>query len=70
MDVLAEVLSPGVENGRDPELAAEVAWITSEGPERVDCALEQEVVDQAGAALGEGVEGVGQREDDVEVLDG
>jgi hypothetical protein len=31
MDVLAQVLSPGVEDGRETELAAEVARIASEG---------------------------------------
>lgn len=68
--MLAEVLSPGVEHGRDAELAAQVAGIAREGLERGDGALEQQGVDEARIALGERVESVGQREDDVEVGDG
>jgi hypothetical protein len=40
VDVLAEILSPGVEDRRDAELSTEVAGIAREGLERVDGALE------------------------------
>ena len=68
--MLAEILSPGVKHGRDAELAAEVTGIAREGLERVDGALEEQGVDKARSVLGECVERMGQREDDVEVRDG
>jgi hypothetical protein len=70
MQVLGEVLAPGMEDGRAAEVTAEMARIAAKGGQRGGDGAEQERVDHAGIALGERVQGMRQREDDVEVLDG
>src|SRR5712691_5211323 len=67
VDVLRERLAPRVEDGGDAEVAAEMTRVAAEARERGGRGLEQESVDQPGMALGEGVEGVREGEDDVEV---
>ena len=69
VQVLGEVLPPGVQDRRDAEVAAEIAAITPEGGERLGDSLEEEAIEHPGVALGEGVQSVRQREDDVEVRD-
>jgi hypothetical protein len=59
-----------VEDGGDAEVTAEVARIAAEAGERGGGGLKEEPIDQVGVALGQRVERVGQREDDVEVRDG
>ena len=63
-------LAPGVEDGRDAEVPAEVLRIPREGLERLARGAKQQVVDDAGLGQGEPAELVRQREDDVEVGDG
>jgi len=70
VDVLAEVLAPGVQDGGDAEIASQVLGIAREGLKRFGRRLEEEMVDQARLVLGEMVESMGEREDDVEVGDG
>jgi hypothetical protein len=65
-----EGLAPGVKDGREAELAAEVAGIAGEGLERLARRTEEQIVDDAGSREGQPAELVGQREDDVEVGDG
>jgi hypothetical protein len=67
VDVLGEGLPPGVEDGGDAEGAAEMTGVGAEAQKRGGRGVEQEAVEQLGMALGERVEGVREREDDVEV---
>ena len=68
--MLGEILSPGVQDRRAPEVAAEMARIAPEGGEGVGGRPEEQRVEDAGIALGERVERMRQREDHMEVLDG
>ncbi len=70
MHVLGERLAPGVEHGGHAERAAEVARIAAEACEGGGRGLKEQPVDHAGVTLGKRVQGVGQREDDVEVRNG
>src|SRR5439155_24864841 len=70
MQVLGEILAPGVEDRRAADVTAEMAWIAGEGGERGGDGAEEQRVDHAGIALRERVQGVRQGEDDVEVLPG
>ncbi len=70
MQVLREILSPGVQNRGDPDRPAEMARISSEGQQCVGGGAKQQRVDHAGIALREGIEVVWQCEDDVEVRNG
>jgi hypothetical protein len=65
-----EGLAPGVEDGGDADLAAQVLRIAAEGLERLARRGEQETVDDPGLCQGQVPELLGQREDDVEVGDG
>ena len=69
VDMLREVLSPGVQHRGDAELGAEVAGVAREALQRGGRGAEQQRVEPARVDAHEGVEGVRQREDDVEVLD-
>ena len=68
--MLRKILAPGVEDGGDPEVTAQLAGIAAEALERGGGGLKEEAVDQPGVTLSERVEGVREREDHVEVLDG
>ena len=70
MEVLRQILPPGVQDGRAAEVAAEMAGIAAEGGEGVGGGVEEEGVEEPGVALREGVEGMRQGEDEMEVLDG
>ena len=70
MQMLRERLSPRVQNRRDADRAAQVARVPAKCEERVGSRAKQECVDYARIALGEGVECVREREDDVEVRNG
>jgi hypothetical protein len=59
--VLGEILPPGVQDGGDAEVAAEMPWIASEGHERLGAGLEEEAIEGAGVALRERVQGVRQQ---------
>jgi hypothetical protein len=67
--MLGEGVAPGVEHGAHTEVAAEMLGIAAERQQRGGGGLKQQAVDQAGVALREGIEGAGEREDDVEVGD-
>ena len=67
MQMLREGLTPGVEDGRDADRAAEAAGIAAEGEQRVGGRPEQERVDHAWIALRERVERMGQGEDHMKV---
>ena len=69
MGVEREGLAPGVEDRGDPEPAARVLRIPGKGRQGVRRRAEEQVVKPAEPKQGEPVELVGQREDDVEVLD-
>jgi hypothetical protein len=66
VQMLRQILPPRVQDGRDAERAAEVAWVAAEGEQRVGRRAEEERVEHAGIALGERVEGMREGEDDVE----
>ena len=67
MDVLAEVLAPGVQDQGDADLAPDPARVAAEGQERVRRRREQEAVEPPRVAPDQRVEGVRQREHDVVV---
>jgi hypothetical protein len=64
-----EVLAPGVEHGGDAEFCTEMFLVASDRLEGLGGGGEEAVVDEALVAEGEGVEVVGDGEDDVEVGD-
>jgi len=70
VDVPGGRLAPGVEDGRDADGPTEVAGVAPEGQKGVGHGAKQEVVDEARIPLGERIEGMRKREDDVEVRDG
>jgi len=59
-----------VEDRGHPQLPAEMTGGVGEGAEGGRGGAEQERVNQSGIVIKQGVEGMGQGEDDVEVLDG
>ena len=59
-----------MQDGGHPKDAAEVLGIAAEAEQGGGGDLKEEPVDQPRVPLGEGVEVVGKREDDVEVRDG
>jgi hypothetical protein len=65
-----EGLAPGVEDGHEVELPAQVLRIPREGLERLARRAEEQIVDDAGSRKSQPAELVRQREDDVEVGDG
>ena len=68
MDVLPEILPPGVQHHGDAELAAEPSGIAAELEQGLGGGVEQQAVDESGIALGDGVELVGQGEHDVPMV--
>src|SRR5712691_3463163 len=70
MDVLRQILSPRVQNRRDPNRAAQMPWVSPEGEQRVGGRAAEQRVQHARIALGERVEAVREGEDDVEVRNG
>ena len=70
MEMEQEGLAPGVEDGRDAELSAQVLGIARRGLERLAGCGEEQVVEEAGPPEGQAMELVGERKDDVEVGDG
>ena len=69
MDVLPEILPPGVEHHGDAEFAAEPPGVAAELEESLRGGVEQQPVDECGVALGDGVELVRQGKHDVPVAD-
>jgi hypothetical protein len=69
MGMERELLSPGVEYGDDAGLGAEMSGIPGEREQGIDGAAQQEVVQDARPSDRKRVEPVGEREDDVEVVD-
>ena len=67
MQMLAEVLAPGVEHHRDPDLAPDPLGIPTEGLQGVRGRLKQEAVDHLRISLAERVELMGQGEDQMEI---
>ena len=70
MEMLGQILAPRVEDGRDPDRPAEVLRILAEGEERVRRGAEEHGVEDVRVALRERVEGMGQREDEMEIRNG
>src|SRR5215213_9978277 len=68
MNVLAEVLAPGVQDQGDADLPADPMRIAAEGQERVRRRREEEAVEAPRVALDQRVEGVRQREHDMVVV--
>jgi hypothetical protein len=69
MRVEEEVLCPGVEDGGEADLGSQMFRIGRDGPKSGRDGLEEEVVNDLLVVEGEGAEGVGKCEDDVEVRD-
>ena len=67
MQMLSEILAPGVEHHRDPDLASEPLAISTEGLQGLRGRLKQEVIDHLGVSLGERVDLVGEGEDQMEI---
>ena len=56
MDVLSQILPPGVEHHGDAEFAAEPPGIATELEQGLRGGVEQQAIDERGIALGDGVE--------------
>ena len=69
MDVLAQILSPGMQHHGDAELAAEPAGITAELEQGLRRGLEQQPVDERRMAVRDPIELMGQGEHDMPVRD-
>ena len=67
MQMLAEVLAPGVEHHRGPDLAPEPLGISTEGLQGLRGRLKQEVIDHPWVSLGKRVDLVGEGEDQMEI---
>src|SRR2546427_13030780 len=70
MQVLGKILAPSVEDRGAADITTEVARVAAKGGERGHDRAEEQRVDDARIALSEWVQRVGEREHDVEVLDG
>jgi hypothetical protein len=68
--VVAERLAPGVQHREHADLRPQVPGIGRDLPQRLGGRPEQQVVDQGRVLQGQRPNLVGQREDDVVVLDG
>ena len=66
MGMMLEVLAPGVQQGGDADVGAEVPGIGRNGGERIGCGSEQQSVDLGLVLVGDGTEGGRQREHHVE----
>ena len=60
-------LSPGVKHGEEAELQPQTLWIPSDDQKTLARGTEQDVVEQPRAGQSEGVQNLGDGEDDVEV---
>ena len=69
MNVLAEILSPGVQDRRHSDTSAQMTPVTAEVLQCLRSGTEQQTVNQTRFALGQHVQLVWKREDDVEVRD-
>ena len=70
MGMMDERLAPGVEDGEEADLGAEVAWVGSDRAERLGGGPEEETVDDGLVLGGDLGDRRGHGEDDVEVLGG
>ena len=68
MRVMQQVLSPGVEDGEEAEVNAEVFRVPGDGEQGFRGGLEQEVVDDLLIVESESGDFFGQSEDDVVIL--
>jgi hypothetical protein len=68
--VQGQVLAPDVQDGEEADACAQVSGVGGDVQQRLRRRVEQHVVDDAPVGQRQRVEGVGKREDDVEVLDG
>jgi hypothetical protein len=67
MQVLSEILAPGMERHRDPDLAPEPLGISTEGLQGLRGRLKQEAIDRLWISLGKRVHLMGQGEDQMEI---
>ncbi len=65
-----EGLAPGVEDGGEAELSAEVLRVASKGLDRLARREEEQIVEDPRSGEGQRAQLVRQREDDMEVRDG
>jgi hypothetical protein len=70
MQVLGEILAPGMEDRGAADVTTEVARIAAKGGERRGDRVEEQCIEDPGIALRERVQGVGQGKHHVEVLHG
>jgi hypothetical protein len=68
--VMRERRAPGVQYERGANLGAEMPGIPGDRAQRVGGDAEQQPIDDPLVVLSDRTDGRGQREDDVEVLDG
>jgi hypothetical protein len=70
VEMLVEILAPGVEHERGAQVAPQPLGITPEGLEGLPGRLEQEGIEDPRVPLGHRIEGMGERKDAVEIRDG
>jgi len=70
MGVMHEILPPSVQNGRKADLGAQLFGISGDREECLGRCSKEEVVEYPLVLQGDGRQTVGERKDDVIVLDG
>ena len=55
VEMLVQVLAPGMEDHGGPEVSTQPAWVTSEGAQRVPRGLEQEGIEDTGFPCAKGL---------------
>jgi hypothetical protein len=66
--MVEQVLAPGVQDREKADLSAQVLGIGGDGVQRLAGDAKQQVVDQPLVLVGDGGDGFGQGEHDVEIL--
>ncbi len=68
MGVVQQILPPAVQHGEEADLGAEMLGTGGDGAQSLGGGAEQQTVDKRLVLVGDGSNGLRQREDDVEVL--
>jgi hypothetical protein len=70
MGMKQQVLSPGVQDGRDTNLRPQPFWIGSQREQGLGGRAKEQVIEPSGMVQHQGIQGRRQGEDDVEIFHG
>src|SRR5690606_34012210 len=68
MRMMVQVLAPGVQHGEEADLGTQMLGICGDGAQGLGGGAEEKTVDERLVLIGNGGDGLRQREDDVKVL--